>query len=251
MYQRFFILILVTLHSNNNAMGKFDREPNCQCPICGIKMWVKPSSLRKAKHGVCCSMECSRKLRSNFMTGVGNHQFGLTGNLNSSFKHNEKINSAGYVMENVPGHPKGGKIRERSKTTYILKHRLIIERNCEKFPQELFENIGGWIVLKDCYDVHHINEDRTDNRLENLEILTRGKHTAIHNLEKTIIRDDTTGRIIGVFKRGELLGSPEVDNQQPSISSNTFEGSTTNSRIQTDNAEDSNADTSASPLFIE
>ena len=37
------------------------------------------------------------------------------------------------------------------------------------------------------------------------------------------------------------------DNQQPSISSNAFKGSTTNSRVQTDNAEDSNADTSALP----
>jgi len=51
-------------------------------------------------------------------------------------------------------------------------------------------------------------------------------------------------------KQGELLGSPITvgeDNQQPSLSSNTLEGSTTNSQIQTDNAEDSNADTSALP----
>ena len=42
-----------------------------------------------------------------------------------------------------------------------------------------------------------------------------------------------------------MLESLEVDNQQPSLSSNTFEGSETNVRIQTDNAEDSNNDTSA------
>lgn len=231
-------------------MGKFDREPNCQCSICGIKMWIKPSRLQRQKHGVCCSKECSRKLRSNFMTGAGNHQFNLTGYKNASFKYKERVNSAGYIMENVPGHPKGGKVRPRGKTTYILKQRLVIERNFDKFPSELFENICGWLVLKDCYDVHHINEDKLDNRLENLEVLSRSEHTIIHNLEKTVIRDNVTGRIIGVFKRGELLGSPEVGNQQPSISRNTFEGSTTNSRIQTDNAEDSNADTSASPLNI-
>jgi group I intron endonuclease len=46
-------------------------------------------------------------------------------------------------------------------------------------------------------------------------------------------------------KQGELLEHPEMDNQQPSLSSNTLEGSTTNSRVQTDNAEDSNANTSA------
>lgn len=44
------------------------------------------------------------------------------------------------------------------------------------------------------------------------------------------------------------LGTPEEGNQQPSLGSNTFEGSTTNDRIQTDNAADSNIDTSALPL---
>ena len=44
-----------------------------------------------------------------------------------------------------------------------------------------------------------------------------------------------------------MLEHPEVDNQQPSIYRNIFEGSTTNSRVLTDNAEDSNTDTSALP----
>lgn len=50
------------------------------------------------------------------------------------------------------------------------------------------------------------------------------------------------------LKQGELLENPTTvivneDNQQPSLSSNTFEGSTTNSQVQ----KDSNADTSALP----
>ena len=57
------------------------------------------------------------------------------------------------------------------------------------------------------------------------------------------------------LKLGELLENPTIkygDNQQPSLSSNTFEGSTTNSQIQTDNAEDGNANTSAQPsVFIQ
>lgn len=48
------------------------------------------------------------------------------------------------------------------------------------------------------------------------------------------------------LKQGELLKNPlQEDNQQPSESSNTFEGSTTNSRVLSTNVEDSNADTSA------
>lgn len=88
----------------------------------------------------------------------------------------------------------------------------------------------------------------TNNDINNLIPLTRSEHTSIHNNEKTIIRD-VDGRIkTVVFKQGELLETHnDNDNQQPSISSNAFKGSTTNSRVQTDNAEDSNADTSALP----
>jgi group I intron endonuclease len=53
---------------------------------------------------------------------------------------------------------------------------------------------------------------------------------------------------MNIEKQGELLESPIKGNQQPSLTSNSFEGSTTNSQIQTDNAEDGNTDKSALPL---
>lgn len=55
---------------------------------------------------------------------------------------------------------------------------------------------------------------------------------------------------IAIVKQGELLETPtdgSEDNQQPSLSSNTLEGSTTNSRVLPSNVEDSNANTSALP----
>lgn len=36
-------------------------------------------------------------------------------------------------------------------------------------------------VLRPDELVHHINGDRYDNRLENLEIITRGQHGVLHN----------------------------------------------------------------------
>ena len=48
-----------------------------------------------------------------------------------------------------------------------------------------------------------------------------------------------------VQKQGELLERPEVANQQQSIYRNVIEGSTTNGRVLTGKAEDSNSDTSA------
>lgn len=54
-------------------------------------------------------------------------------------------------------------------------------------------------------------------------------------------------------KQGELLENPTTvivneDNQQPSLDSNIFEGSTTNNQILIDNAKDSNVNKSALPI---
>lgn len=53
-------------------------------------------------------------------------------------------------------------------------------------------------------------------------------------------------------KQGELLETPAVkqDNQQPSLGSNTLEGSTTNNRVLPSKVEDSNVDTSALQQII-
>lgn len=209
---------------------KFNKDPNCECAICKVKMYLKPARLKRLKNDITCSLECANKLKSFYMMGEKNHQFGLKGDLNSSFKGIETIHHD-YIYEYCPNHPlcnKDGRVRQ---------HRLIIEKNYQLFNSEYFELVSNFFVLKEIYDVHHINEIKSDNRIENLQILTRSEHTTLHNAS-------------GVLKQGELLENPEEDNQQPSLNSNIFEGSTTNSRIQTNDVEDSNANTSALPSTV-
>ena len=73
------------------------------------------------------------------------------------------ISNNGYVRIYFPDHPKSdhwGRISE---------HDLIME--CL---------IGRW--LKDDEVVHHKNGIRTDNRKENLVLMTRSEHTRLHRL---------------------------------------------------------------------
>lgn len=217
-------------------------KPNCICEYCGKEFHVKPYHKNKYKHH-CCSKECLNKLKEILYKGEGNHQYGLKGDLNASFKGAELLkrnNSIIDIFVYCPDHP------YKDKNSRVKKHRLIVEENYERFDYKYFEEVNGRIVLKRTAHVHHINGDHNDNRIENLMPVTMSEHRAIHNKECVIQRDRTTGRITGVFKRGELLENPEVGNQQPSMNSDVLEGSETSSRVQAD----SNTTTSALPDLI-
>lgn len=176
-------------------------------------MYLKPSRIKRAEHGITCLKECGYKLKSQYMAGEKNHQYGLIGDKNSSFKGPTTISNTGYILEYCPnGHPYP---HDRNvKGVRVLQYRLVVERHHELFSSEFFEIINDMVVLKPCYDVHHKNEDIKDNRLENLEVLTRGNHTSHHNSLKTIQRDNS-GRIIGVIKSGNigegLAANPEIN----------------------------------------
>lgn len=180
---------------------KWNKEPNCECSVCHKLMYIKPSRLKRVKNGITCSKKCSNKLKSEYMKGENNHQYGLIGNKNASFKGDILITNLGYIVEYCPGHPYPHD--RHNQTTRVLQHRLVVERNFEKYSEEFFEIIDGKRVLKPIYDVHHINEITTDNRVENLKVLLRSEHTTLHNKQKEIIRDNL-GKIIGVVKLGKI-----------------------------------------------
>lgn len=70
--------------------------------------------------------------------------------------------NAGYVREHVPDHP------HAYANGYVLQHRLVVEKA-----------LGRYLDRTEL--VHHINHIKDDNRLENLQVMSRLEHTLHHS----------------------------------------------------------------------
>lgn len=81
------------------------------------------------------------------------------------FGGHEKKRRDGYIKVYVPEHPNS------TKDGYVMKHILVIEKE-----------IGRYLLPGEC--VHHRNRVRDDNRLENLALMTKEEHAALHMRER-------------------------------------------------------------------
>ena len=105
---------------------------------------------------------------------------GVKGSSHPTWKGGYRIDRDGYIRTYAPDHPWpriGGYVRENDRVMELHIGRRLL-------PDEV---------------VHHKNENKLDNRLENLELTTFADHSVMHrNHDKHLyIRDPETGRYTG------------------------------------------------------
>lgn len=67
-----------------------------------------------------------------------------------------------YNYARVPNHPKADKYGN------VLEHRIVMENH-----------IGRLLMEDEC--IHHINGNKKDNRIENLELMKKKEHNSFHS----------------------------------------------------------------------
>lgn len=88
------------------------------------------------------------------------------GELSGAWKGGEYVDHEGYIFIKAEEHPK------RTKGGYVRKHRLMME-----------EHLGRLLTDEDV--VHHLNEDKADNRIENLCLCANGgEHNKLHKRDQ-------------------------------------------------------------------
>ena len=94
-----------------------------------------------------------------------NRSLARRGAKSSSWNGGRIKSKKGYILVLAREHPYAGNDR------YVMEHRLIMEKYIGRY-------------LKSDEVVHHKNGIKHDNRIENLEILKFGEHTANHHRGK-------------------------------------------------------------------
>ena len=168
------------------------KENNCKCAVCSKGLHKKPSYIKKTKN-ICCGLECSSVLRKKTMKGENNHQYGLKGNLNKSYKGDTRITNYGYIKVKCNNHPFA------DSDGFCLEHRIVVEEYLKSnhINSEFLITVKGYNrpFLNPELVVHHIDENKRNNDIKNLQIMTKPEHTRHHNKDMKLERNKN-----GTFK---------------------------------------------------
>ncbi len=152
-------------------------------------------------------MTCARVSRSIVYSGEGNHQYGLKGELNPTYKKDVKVTNYGYIKIRVLNHP------FTDHAGWVLLHRFVMENYfLENDIDSYLVAVEGYPFkyLSKEYIIHHIDGNRLNNCVSNLEPLTLADHSREHCLEKPIPKDQVTGRFL---PQGKKIKSDTSKNQ--------------------------------------
>jgi hypothetical protein len=162
---------------------------NMTCPVCGNRFHLKPYAVKRFKNHYC-SKKCHYEAKKEYMKGEKNHQFGLVGSKNDSWRGGTRITRYGYRLVQCIGHPFATKTCD-----YMFEHRLVAEKYL--LTDENSVEIDGKLYLSPDYVVHHKNGNKLDNRVENLQVMTLSEHQSMHAKKKNKERKrDKNGRFL-------------------------------------------------------
>lgn len=138
---------LESAQSVNQPIGIKKSQSEKVCMKCG-NVFTRPYRCSYSEWDCkkYCSADCYHESRK--------------GGRSTNWKGGIKVNR-GYIEVYMPEHPNS------DISGYIKEHRYIMS---------MF--LGRPLLKTEV--VHHINGDRSDNRLENLQLTTRKRHTAMH-----------------------------------------------------------------------
>ena len=68
-------------------------------------------------------------------------------------------------------------------------------KNNEYLHRDVYCYYNNMEMIPKGYAIHHIDHNHDNNNIENLQMLTRGEHAALHNIKRTGIKYKKGGKL--------------------------------------------------------
>jgi predicted Zn-ribbon and HTH transcriptional regulator len=140
--------------------------------------WARKKDRYTKLHYHGCCLNCQKEIWREMCIAAHSYQFCSyvckaqklqVGKHSNNWKGGRNINFHGYVELYKPEHPNSCK-----SSGYICEHIFVMS-----------EHIGRPLTKDEV--VHHINENKTDNRIENLQLLMRKEHSKYHKSKYVVL----------------------------------------------------------------
>lgn len=190
-----------------NKLGQFNSDPrpdtrkriDCNCLNCCKEFNIPQHLFQKRKF---CSLHCAVKFR--WVTGkmpkisdATKKKISTTlkgkyaGEKNSRWTGGKTTHADGYIYIYSPNHPL------KDHHNYVFEHRLVMEKK-----------LGRFLTLLE--HVHHINGNKTDNRIENLKVFTNSEH--LKNEWANVDKNNLSNSKKTWFKKGQTPWNKKEQN---------------------------------------
>ena len=147
------------------------------CDHCKKEYQTYAAWRKKHVHGFCsrsCKYEWNKTLTGHWKgkkmpesakQKMRENHADFRGEKNGRWKGGRRVDKDGYVLLHLPDHP------YRDYHGYVREHRIAMEKH-----------IGRHLLPDEV--VHHIDQDKLNNDISNLQIMTPQAHMSLHSKER-------------------------------------------------------------------
>jgi hypothetical protein len=96
----------------------------------------------------------------------------------SPFFKGAKVTTHGYIKVYLPEHPRA------DKGGYIPEHHFVMEKHIGRL---LYRSSSGGHNTQNDEIVHHIDGDKKNNKIDNLQLMTHSEHMRLHRQKHTVL----------------------------------------------------------------